>query len=394
MTEQTTNTHGFDRTRQPQTAEPRAAAAGLLDATPVSPSMSGLAAGSPAQEIRGPQNWYGADMKSRTREWSHTWTPEEIAEIEAAATPIARAGRDLVTVAKNDFPLPSVAHRIAAVGRYVLDGQGFYLLRGLPVHRWDPRLAATIFWGLGMHLGAPCSQNGKGHVLGHVTNLGVDYADPEARGYQTNARLAYHTDSCDIVGLLCLRTAKSGGLSSVVSSTTLYNEMLRRRPDLLGLLMQPFHRTRWAEIPAGKMPWAEVPVFMPHGGRVIAHYVRSAIRKGQLLDGVPKLSREREEALDFLDSLAQDPEIHLDMTFEPGDLQLVCNHSMFHSRTAYEDFPEPERRRHLLRLWLACDEGPELPGWLTKVYAGETSNGRPNGIVVPGVPFKASLIAE
>lgn len=360
-----------------------------MSASSAVPTASAL-----AKEITGAQAWYGPGMQSREDEWRYTWTPAEIAEIHAAAAPIAAGGRDLLTVSKSDFPLPTLAGKIEAVRRYLLDGPGFHLLRGLPVESWDLRTAAVAFWGLGMHMGEPCSQNGKGHVLGHVTNLGVDYQDAEARGYQTNARLPYHTDSCDIVGLLCLRTAKSGGLSSVVSSTTLYNEVLRRRPDLLDVLMQPFHRTRWGEIPEGKMPWAEVPVFMPHGGRVIAHYVRSAIRKGQLLKGVPKITAKQEEALDFLDSLAQDPAIHLDMTFAPGDIQLVCNHSMFHSRTAYEDHPGQAQRRHLLRLWLACDGGPALPAWLTKIYAGETGNGRPNGIVVPGVPLKASLVAE
>jgi hypothetical protein len=343
----------------------------------------------PAQ---GPQVWYGPEMRKRESEWSCTWTGAEIAEIEAAATRVTTGGRDLITIGKADFPLPTIAPRLEKVRRHLLDGPGFFLFRGLPTHRWDIRTSAAAFWGLGMHLGEPCSQNGKGHVLGHVTNLGVNYQDPEARGYQTNARLAYHTDSCDIVGLLCLKTAKSGGLSSVVSSTTLYNEVLRRRPDLLEPLMGPFCRTRWGEIPAGKKPWAEVPVFMPQGGRIIAHYVRSAIRKGQLLEGVPKLTPLQEEALDFLDRLTEDPAIHLDMTFAPGDIQLVCNHSMFHSRTSYEDHPEVENRRHLLRLWLACADGPAMPEWLTKIYAGETGNGRPNGIVVPGVPFNAPLV--
>lgn len=346
------------------------------------------------QEIRTAQAWYGPDMAARRDEWSHDWTAAEVAEIEAAAEPIAASGCDLLSIRRSDFPLPAVGARLAAVRRYLLDGPGLSLLRGLPVEAWGLRKSAAAFWGIGLHLGLPCSQNGKGHVLGHVTNLGVDYKDPGTRGYQTNARLAYHTDSCDVVGLLCLRTARSGGLSSVVSSTTLYNEVLRRRPDLLQVLTGPFHRTRWGEIPEGKMPWAEVPVFMPHAGRVIAHYVRSAIRKGQLLPGVPRMTPVQEEALDFLDALAQDPAIHLDMTFAPGDIQLVCNHAMFHSRTAYEDHPEPDRRRHLLRLWLACDDGPALPVWLTRIYAGEIGNGRPNGIVVPGVPLRASLEAE
>jgi hypothetical protein len=327
-------------------------------------------------------------------EWCHEWSPAEIVEIERAVATAEASGRPLIGMTSADFPLQTVAERLATARRYLLDGPGFYLLRGLPVERWTLKQAATAFWGLGTHFGEACSQNGKGHVLGHVKNLGLDYRDPSVRGYQTSARLPYHTDSSDIVGLLCWRTARSGGLSSVVSSSTLYNEIARRRPDLLAVLQQPFCRTRWGEIPEGKSAWAELPVFMPHEGRVIAHYVRSAIAKGQAIPGIPKLTPLQIEALDFLDSLADDPAIHLDMTFEPGDVQLVCNHSTFHSRTSYEDHEDPALRRHLLRLWLACADGPPLPAWMTESYEGKTANGRPNGIVVPGVPFKAPLEAE
>ena len=243
-------------------------------------------------------------------------------------------------------------------------------------------------------MGDPCSQNGKGHVLGHVKNLGLDYAAAATRGYQTSARLPYHTDSSDIVGLLCLKTAQSGGLSSVVSSTTIYNEVLKRRPDLMPVLMQPFYRTRWGEIPEGKMPWAEVPVFMPHEGRVISHYVRSAIRKGQDLPGAPQITDLQVEALDLVDSIAADPEVHLDMTFEPGDIQLVCNHGLYHSRTAYEDWPNPEDRRHLLRLWLATPSGRTLPEGLIERYGVVGPSGRPAGIYVPGTSPVIPLEAE
>lgn len=343
--------------------------------------------------FEGPQAWYGQEMRPCEQDWSHAWTSREIAEIEAAVDRVVSRGLDILDIGKADFPLPSVAGRLANIRQYLLNGPGFYLLRGLPIDDWSLERAATVFWGLGAHIGQACSQNGKGHVLGHVKNLGLDYNDPMARGYQTSARLPYHTDSSDIASLLCWRAAKSGGLSSIVSSTTLYNEVVARRPDLLPVLMQPFHRTRWGEIPDGKLPWAEVPVFMPKNGRIISHYVRSAIRKGQLIDGVPPLTDKQTEALDFVDSLAQDPDIHLDMTFRPGDIQFVCNHYTMHSRTAFEDWEKPEDRRHLLRLWLACEDGPALPHWMTESYEGKTKNGRPNGIVVPGVALKAPLEA-
>ena len=344
--------------------------------------------------IDGPQAWRGDRMAARGSEWRHDWTPAEIAEIRQAVADVEAQGLEIMAINRAAFPLPNAAPVLKAMRRTLLDGPGFYLLRGLPIQDWTIRQAAIAFWGIGTYLGRPCSQNGKGHVLGHVKNLGLDYNDPMARGYQTAARLPYHTDSSDIVGLLCWRPAKAGGLSSIVSSTTVFNEALKRRPDLMPALLAPFFRTRWGEVPAGKQPWAEVPVFMPHAGRIISHYVRSAIRKGQLLPGAPKLTDRQIEALDLVDAIAAEPGIHLDMDFRPGDLQFVCNHSTWHSRTAFEDFEAPDQRRHLLRLWLACADGPALPDWMTSSYEGATEDGRPNGIEVPGVPLNAPLEAQ
>ena len=356
--------------------------------------MDGVVAPQSAFEpMDGPQAWRGDAMAGREAEWRHDWTAAEVQEIEAA---VAKAGADggaITAITKENFPLPTVSARLLAMRKRLLDGPGFFMLRGLPVERWTIREAAIAFWGVGAHMGRACSQNGKGHVLGHVKNLGLDYNDPMARGYQTAARLPFHTDSSDIVGLLCWRPSKSGGLSSIVSSTTVYNEALQRRPDLMATLTRPFYRTRWGEVPEGKMPWAEVPVFMPHEGRIISHYVRSAIRKGQLLPGAPPLTEAQTEALDLVDAIANEAGVHLDMDFQPGDMQFVCNHAIWHSRTAFEDYAEPDRRRHLLRLWLACPDGPALPEWMTASYGGATADGRPNGIQVPGVPFVAPLEA-
>jgi len=349
----------------------------------------------PSAELRpasGPQAWFGPDMADRTGEWLHRLTAAEVVDLAAA---VDHAGeRDILDLGRADFPLPALAPTLARIRRDVLHGRGFALIRGVPVERWTVRQAAVAYWALGTHLGEPCSQNGKGHVLGHVQDLGYDYSQPEARGYQTSARLNYHTDSSDMVGLLCLKPAKDGGLSSIASSVTCFNEMLRRRPDLAAVLTRPVYRTRWGEIPEGRKPWSEVPVFNPFEDSVVTTYVRSAIRKGQSLPGVPPLTDAQNEAMDMLDALANDPSIHLDMEFRPGDVQLLNNHRILHSRTAYVDFAEPERRRHLLRLWLACDDGPALPPWITREWQGMTATGRPNGIQVPGVPFSAPLEAE
>lgn len=337
------------------------------------------------------QCWRGAQMAA-AKDWVHQLAASELAELDAVVQTADQSGRDLLELKREDFRLPTLARRLDAVRHELLNGRGFFLFRGIPVERYTIRQSAIAYWALGLHLGDPVSQNGKGHVLGHVTNLGLNYADPEVRGYQTSARLPYHTDSSDIVGLLCLRTSKAGGLSSIVSSTTLWNEVATRRPDLARTLMQPFYRTRWGEIPAMKEKWSAGPVFVPYQGRVFASYVRSAINKAQAMPEVPRLTPQQIEALDYLDSLAADPTLHLDMVLAPGDLQLVSNHFIFHSRTAYEDFPEPERRRHLLRLWLACEDGPALPEQLVG-RLGLTEKGRPNGICVPGVALVAPLEA-
>lgn len=340
------------------------------------------------------QAWMGAEMDARRKEWLLEWSPDEIQEIESAVSSVEARGLDLLDITKDDFPLQATLERISAVKLDVLHGRGFVLIRGLPVERWSDFQSAIAFWGIGLHLGEPCPQNGKNHVLGHVKNLGLDYSDPQTRGYQTNAGLHYHTDLSDIVGLLSLRASKSGGLSSIASSTAIWNTLAARRPDLARVLMQPYCQTRWGEIPEGKQPWAEAPIFMPCGDRMIARYVRSSIKKGQDLPGVPRMSNAQIEAMDLLDEITSEAGVTLEMELQPGDIQLLCNYNILHSRTAYEDWPEPGRRRHLLRLWLACNDGPALPGSLLQNYEGLTEGGRPNGILVPGVPLSAPLDAE
>jgi hypothetical protein len=337
-----------------------------------------------------PQVWYGPALAGRD-EWIHRFGANELEEIDECVHRADASGRDLLELGGADLALPGLSGLLARLRQEVLHGRGFFLLKGLPVGRYTARQSAIAYWAIGRQLGEPVSQNGKGHVLGHVTNLGLNYSDPEVRGYQTAARLGYHTDSSDLVGLLCLRTARSGGVSSIVSSTTLWNELVRRRPDHARTLLGLFHRTRWGEIPEMKQRWGANPIFAPYGGRMFASYVRSAIMKAQAMPEVPRLTAGQIEALDHLDALAADPALHLDMVLEPGDLQWVSNHHILHSRTAYEDWAEPERRRHLLRLWLACDDGPPLPASMHE-RLGLTARGRPNGICVPGVPFIAPLV--
>jgi hypothetical protein len=344
-------------------------------------------------EFSTPQAWYGRDLRGR-RDWIYELTGSEVAELDAAVAAVEAGGVELVALSRERFPLGALAQTLARLRREMLHGRGFFLARGVPVHRYTPRQRAIAFFGMGHYLGEPVSQNGKGHILGHVKNLGMDFSDPETRGYQTSARLAYHTDYSDAVGLLCVSKPKVGAASSIISSTTVWNELLPN-VDLAAALAGHAALPRWGEIPEGKKRYSEIPVFTPWQGRMIAFLnTRTTIMKAQAFAEVPRITAQQIEALDYVDALVQDPELHLDMIFEPGDMQFLCNHFVFHSRTAYEDWPEPERRRHLLRLWLACDDGPKLPPVMAEDFQGKTTGGRPNGIHTPGVAFKAPLDAE
>ncbi len=339
-----------------------------------------------------PANWKGPELAANPGRWTHSLTADELAALDRVIAEHGDRRDDLVNLTLNDVPMPALAPRLKRIRDDLLNGHGIALIRGFPADRYTLRQKATAFWAIGAHLGEPVSQNAKGHVLGHVQDLGFDYERPSSRGYQTAERLPYHCDSGDVVGLLSINTSKSGGLSSAVSSTALYHAIVDRRPDLAGVLMQPTWRDRRDEIPAGKAPWYKVPVFNPHAGRLFGHYVRSAIRKAQRFDDVPRITVEQNAAFDYLDSLAASDEYRLDMEFQVGDMQFVCNHWVLHSRTKFEDWPELEKRRHLLRLWLACPDGPTLP----QVYddhQGLTASGRPQGILCPGAILNAPLAA-
>jgi hypothetical protein len=338
-----------------------------------------------------PANWKGPVLAETPEQWTHTFSKVELADLAAVIDRFGDRDDDMTNVSLEDVPMPTLAPKLRVMRSELLDGIGLKLLRGFPAQNYTLRQAATAFWAVGLHLGEPVSQNAKGHVLGHVQDLGFDASVPSARGYQTAERLAYHCDAGDVVGLLSVKTAKSGGRSSAVSSTALYHAMIDRRPDLAAVLMQPTWRDRRNEIPADRDPWYLMPIFNPHQGRMFGHYVRSAIRKAQRFEEAPRISKEQDEAFDYLDALAGSEEFRLEMEFQPGDMQFVCNHWILHSRTRFEDWPELERRRHLLRLWLACPGGPDVPETYVR-QQGLTASGRPAGIHCPDSVLNAPLI--
>ena len=343
---------------------------------------------------RGPDVWYGSEMSGSDR-WIRHLTAGEIREIHLAVEEIERGELDIADITRDDFPLPGLEAELARIREELLRGRGFVLFRGLPVEGRSMRRIATAFWGIGTHLGEAISQNAKGHLLGHVKDIGHDPHNPEHRLYATRARHRFHTDSCDLVGLFCVRPAKEGGLSSISSSATIHREMRRRRPELAELLSRPIYIDRKGEIPEGKLPYYRMPVFNHHAGCVTTYYARDFFDGAQRHEGVPPVSPEQTEAMDLFEDLAARADIRLDMELRPGDMQFVHNHQIVHSRTGYEDHPEPERKRHLLRLWLsATHDGRELPPAYAERYGNIALGTKRGGIMVPGTRPYAPLEAE
>ncbi len=307
--------------------------------------------------------WYGPDWVQREKEWSTIFSQKEILELEQAAErwDASHKGGDIEKIIIRNFELPELATKLRAIREELIHGRGFTLIRGLPVERYTEREASVIFCGIGSHLGLARPQNKAGHLLGHVRDLGMTSADPNVRIYQTNERQTFHTDSTDVVGLLCLNTAKEGGLSLLVSSNTIFNEMRSRQPDLLSLLMQEIATDRRGETPPGTLPYYLIPVFTYFRGYLTSIYQRQYIDSAQRFPDAPRLTPAHIEALDLYDELANDPRLNFSMKLEKGDMQFVYNHTLLHDRTGFEDWTEQERKRHLLRLWLSVPGDRLLP---------------------------------
>jgi alpha-ketoglutarate-dependent taurine dioxygenase len=334
----------------------------------------------PGRPLEGPAVWRGSDL-SKARTWLRRFSLRELDRLRADLDGVRH--KEFRELARDDF---GPAELFDEIRNEVLYGRGFVLLRGIDPTEFSIEDTARLFWGLGLRFGRLLPQNAKGHMLGHVKDLGFRSDDPIVRLYQTNERQHYHTDSCDIVALLCLRKARRGGLSSLASTWTAHNEMLRRRPDLARVLFEPIWTDHRGEHPPGAKPWFSIPVFNWHRERLLGMYQRRYIESAQRFPGVPRLSGAQKEALDLFDEILE--EIAIQMDFEPGDLQFVHNHQILHDRTAFED--DPERPRHLLRLWLAPEKAWELPAIYAERY-GTLEAGNRGGMRIPGLEPTVSL---
>ena len=297
---------------------------------------------------------------------------DDLAELESAARRLAANGVDPVDAGPDDLPLGPLAPLLAEVRTEVLDRRGIALLRGFPVQRCTVDEMALMFWGIGLRLGRAVSQSVMGERLGHVIN--VTDTDPHARAYRNRSELSPHSDPGDLVSFLCIRPAITGGVSRFVSSLSVFEEIRRERPDLLAVLTRGFHYHRFGEQGPDDDPITphRVPVFSERDGLVSGRYVREYVEIAADEDPSIVLTNTDNAAISLLEATANRPDLALDFTMAAGEAVVANNFTVFHARTAFID--DPDRRRHLLRLWLAADPPrPVVPE--TMQYPGE-----------PGIP--------
>ena len=340
--------------------------------------------------IEGPEAWYGRDLAA-SGDWIRTFDDRHLGEIADALAGIRRAGKSWPAFTRQDFPLPTTAALLAEISDALENGPGLVRLRGLDAAQYSEDDLRQIFWGLGCYLGTALYQNARGEIMGEVRDE-TRSANPtfsrDAPGGIVSSRararstgpLRFHTDRCDVIALLCARNAAAGGESKLASAVTIHNEMLRRRPELLDLLFEDYWRWRAEDedgVAGGRL--YKLPVFGLHRGRFTSQYSRTFVELAQQRPEVPRLTQAQDAALDLLAEVAE--EVCLHSGFEPGDIQLLNNHVIYHGRTAYDDDAGTRRERLLLRLWLSMPASRELPAGF-EILWGETRPGALRGGVI------------
>lgn len=341
--------------------------------------------------LGGPAAWRGADLE-RDQSWVRHLDAGDIAALDGALAHLHQRGLAWQNITRSDFPLGDFGAHLADMAEELETGRGIVLLRGLPVARYNPDDLKAIHFGIACHLGTPVFQSAKGEMIGEITDEGAAalargtlketgdgqiFLSSRAR-VQTTGALRWHTDRTDVVALLCVDQSMAGGLSQVASAIAIHDTMLARRPDLLELLYGDIPRSRFGEEIGGDAVYYMLPVFALHEGHFTTHYSRTYIEAGQKIETVPRMSGAQWDALDLLHELGQ--ELGFTHRFQPGDIQYLNNHILYHGRTAYEDAPAgaPAGRRLLYRIWISMANSRPLPASHAVLF-GETGAGAVRG---------------
>jgi len=304
--------------------------------------------------------WKGPDLANDTS-WMLQLDAEDNQELAQAFQRIKSRGLRWGDFGKEEFPLPRMARKLAFVDDQVRNGRGFAVMRGFDVRPYALDDLKTIYWGLGVHMGQVISHNVKGDFVAPVTDLGLKDSDPNRRNNTTNQLLDPHTDLADVVALLCVDKAKEGGLSSLVSSVAIHNEIVRNHPEYLEPLYEGFYhdyRGYGPNADPNEVTATPIPVFEYNNGRVNCAFARKIIETGAAKRGVP-LTALQQAAIDYVHDLGTREDMRIDMMLEPGDFQFINNYTTLHSRSNYIDHDDG-RKRFLLRMWINLPDSVQL----------------------------------
>jgi hypothetical protein len=326
--------------------------------------ISGMAVATPRllQPVADGSAWT-RDQIQANRSWVYQVELAVGAELEDAIGAASSARHRRADLSAAEVPLPSAGELVSAVLEQLEHGRGMALMRGVPVQGRDIGDCELLYEVLAAHLGTSIVQDTEGTLTDHVADRGLSYDQISVRGYTTNAQLTPHCDSGDIVALLCIHPAKSGGVNTLSSSLAVYNEILRFHPDLLEPLYRGFYYNIRGNGPPG--PYHDitshrVPVYSFHRGRLSCRFNQKAILTAEQLPGGPTLTEIEKRAVNTVAELSMDSRFSVDIPLAPGDLLLLCNHTVFHNRSSFEDGEEPHEKRLLLRKWINVAEGREL----------------------------------
>lgn len=322
-------------------------------------------------DYNGPANWLAEDMNDPAQ-WVINFTPAHISAIDQALRKVQQAGIGFPEMSTQTFVLQGFDELISEVRERLENGRGVVVLRGFPALNYNKEQLRLIYWGLGLYLGTAVSQSNKGDLLGDVMDFGNDFNSSTGRGYMSKQELGFHSDTSDVVALMVLRVAKSGGMSKICSAVAVRNEIAKTRPDLLEVLYQPAYWSWKGQEAPGERAYYQQPIYSEHNGKFAArnippHIVTAHQEHTELGPLPPKLL----EAMKLINALANEPRFYFGMLFQPGDIQLLNNHITMHSRTEFEDYPAPELKRHLLRMWLSMPNTRELSPLMSAIYQNQ-----------------------
>ena len=333
-------------------------------------------------EIRDSSLWLGEEL-TRRDDWLVQLDPDQVDAISKAQACVAE---EKPPNREHTLDLTDILQPLSDCLQRIQDrleqGSGATWVRGFPLTDCTTTAAAAVFWSLAHQIGTPVSQNAKGDRLFDVRDAGFGKQDPRTRGPNTSKRLSFHTDRCDVIGFLCIQQAKEGGENHLVSSAALYNRIAGERPDLLAELLKPYPYQRHNVDQGNTTAYCNQPIFSFCEGFFAASFLRVLIDRADASGEVPPLTDLQREAIDYLEDTAEDRKLQHRFELERGDMLFLNNWTTLHRRTEFIDWPDPERRRHLVRVWLSVPNSRPLDASFAENF-GDTRSGAVRGGMRP-----------